>query len=44
VEKDKTISEDEAKKAQDTMQKITDKYVKEADQVCQQKEKEVMEV
>ncbi|MDR2006933.1 MAG: ribosome recycling factor [Acidaminococcales bacterium] len=43
-EKDKTVSEDEAKKAQDAMQKITDKYVKEADQICQQKEKEVMEV
>jgi ribosome recycling factor len=43
-EKDKTVSEDEAKKAQDSMQKITDKYVREAEQVCQQKEKEVMEV
>ncbi|MDR3348163.1 MAG: ribosome recycling factor [Acidaminococcales bacterium] len=43
-EKDKAVSEDEAKKAQEAMQKITDKYVKEADQICQQKEKEVMEV
>ena len=43
-EKDKTIAEDEAKKAQDSMQKTTDKYIKEADAVCLQKEKEVMEV
>ena len=43
-EKDKTISEDEAKKAQDSMQKITDKYIKEVDNICAQKEKEVMEV
>ncbi len=43
-EKDKTVSEDEAKKAQDVMQKMTDKYIKEADSVCAQKEKEVMEV
>ncbi len=43
-EKDKTISEDEGKKAQDSMQKMTDKFIKEADQICAAKEKEVMEV
>lgn len=43
-EKDKTVSEDEAKKAQDNMQKLTDKYIKEAETVCSIKEKEVMEV
>ena len=43
-EKDKSISEDDAKKAQEVMQKATDKYIKEVDLVCQQKEKEVMEV
>lgn len=44
MEKDKTISEDEAKKAQDDMQKLTDKYIKEIDQVMAAKEKEIMEV
>ena len=43
-EKDKTISEDESKKAHDVMQKMTDKYIKDADSVCAQKEAEVMEV
>lgn len=44
IKKDKTISEDEAKKAQDVMQKLTDKYIKEADDAALQKEKEIMEV
>ena len=44
VEKDKTISEDEAKKAQDDMQKMTDRYIKEIDQIMTTKEKEIMEV
>lgn len=44
LEKDKVISEDEAKKAQDDMQKLTDKYIKEIDQVMAAKEKEIMEV
>ncbi len=43
-EKDKLISEDEAKKAQDDIQKLTDKYIKEVDQVMVVKEKEIMEV
>ena len=43
-EKDKLISEDEAKKAQDDIQKLTDKYIKEVDQVMASKEKEIMEV
>ncbi|MDF2571578.1 MAG: frr [Sporomusa sp.] len=43
-EKDKTVSEDEAKKAQDDIQKLTDKYIKEVDQVMAGKEKEIMEV
>ncbi len=43
-EKDKTISEDEAKKAQEDMQKLTDKYIKEVDQAMAAKEKEIMEV
>lgn len=44
LEKDKTISEDEAKRAQDEVQKLTDKYIKELDAVLDSKEKEVMEV
>lgn len=44
LEKDKTVSEDEAKKAQDDIQKITDKYTKEIDHIMAVKEKEIMEV
>lgn len=44
LEKDKAISEDEAKKAQDDIQKLTDKYIKEVDHVMAVKEKEIMEV
>ena len=44
LEKDKVVSEDEAKKAQDDMQKLTDKYIKEIDTVMNAKEKEIMEV
>ncbi|EGO63183.1 ribosome recycling factor [Acetonema longum] len=44
VEKDKLISEDENKKAQDDMQKLTDKYIKDIDTVMTAKEKEIMEV
>ena len=44
LEKSKEISEDELKKAQDDMQKLTDKYIKEADKVMAAKAKEVMEV
>jgi ribosome recycling factor len=44
LEKDKAISEDENKKAQDDIQKITDKYIKEIDLIMVNKEKEIMEV
>jgi ribosome recycling factor len=43
-EKEKMISEDENKKGMDEIQKFTDKYVKNVDQVLQSKEKDVMEV
>jgi len=43
-EKDRAISEDEAKRAQEECQKLTDKYVKEVDHVADMKEKEIMEV
>ncbi|HWR28500.1 MAG TPA: ribosome recycling factor [Negativicutes bacterium] len=44
IEKDKTASEDDVKKAQEYIQKLTDKYIKEVDMVMAIKEKEVMEV
>lgn len=44
AEKDKIFSEDEAKRGQDEIQKLTDKYVKEADHIMEIKEKELMEV
>ncbi len=44
AEKDSDISEDDAKKAQVDIQKLTDKYIKEIDDVTTGKEKEVMEV
>ncbi len=44
LEKDKVISEDELKKANDDVQKLTDKYVAEADKKCQAKEKEIMDI
>ncbi|MBV8727073.1 MAG: ribosome recycling factor [Candidatus Eremiobacteraeota bacterium] len=42
--KDHKITEDEGKRAQDHLQKLTDKYVKEIDTLVSTKEKEVMEV
>ena len=44
LEKDKSISEDEAKKSQEDMQKLTDKYIKEVDTIMGAKEKEILEV
>lgn len=42
--KDKTCSEDEERRAQDDIQKLTDKYVKQIDGLLAEKEKEVMTV
>lgn len=44
LEKDKVISEDDLKKATEEVQKLTDKYVAEADKKCQGKEKEIMDI
>ena len=44
MEKSKEATEDEAKKGQDDMQKMTDKYVKMVDSIKDLKEKEIMEV
>jgi len=43
-EKEKEISEDEEHRAQDEIQKLTDKHVKEIDQVLAEKEKDLMEI
>jgi len=42
AEKDKEISEDEAKGALDEIQKITDKYIAEAQNLTENKEKEIL--
>lgn len=44
MEKAKEISEDEAKKAQDEIQKLTDDTVARIDAVTQDKEKEIMDI
>jgi ribosome recycling factor len=43
-EKDKVLSEDEAKKIQDQIQKLTDQYVAEVDKLVESKIKDVMTV
>lgn len=42
--KGKEISEDELKRQEESLQKLTDKFVKEIDKMTEQKEAEVMEV
>ncbi|WP_368292699.1 ribosome recycling factor [Dehalobacter sp. TBBPA1] len=44
LEKDKTVSEDDSKKGQEKAQKLTDKTVKDIDEILEKKEKEIMEV
>lgn len=44
LQKEKQISEDDDKRAQEEVQKLTDKYIKEADKVLEHKEAEIMEV
>ncbi len=44
MEKNKEISEDEMKKGQDEVQKLTDKYIKQVDEICAKKEAEIMEI
>ena len=41
--KDKAISEDEMYKLQDEVQKLTDKHIKQVEEVLAKKEKEIME-
>lgn len=42
--KDKEISEDESRKAEESVQKLTDKYIAEIDKLLEAKEKEMMEI
>lgn len=44
LEKDKHLSEDETKKVQDEIQKMTDSYILKIDEVLKHKENEIMEV
>lgn len=44
LEKDKEISEDERKQAEEEMQKITDKFIVEVDKISEKKESELLEV
>jgi ribosome recycling factor len=44
MEKNKEISEDDLKKAEDELQKITDKYIVQVDAVTKKKEEELMEI
>ncbi|MEG0772306.1 ribosome recycling factor [Clostridium sp.] len=44
LKKDSTITEDEAKKAEENIQKETDKFIKEIDKMIEIKEKEIMAV
>jgi ribosome recycling factor len=43
-EKEKKISEDDSRKGQEKVQEMTDKYIKNLDEIANKKEKEVMEV
>ena len=44
LEKDKQITEDVSKKAQDDVQKLTDEFVKKIDEMVRHKEEEVMKI
>lgn len=44
LEKDKVLSEDDRKLAEDEMQKITDKYIDNVDEITNKKEEELLEI
>jgi ribosome recycling factor len=44
LEKDKEITEDESKRAHDEVQKITDSFVKNVDDILKDKEAEILKV
>jgi ribosome recycling factor len=43
-EKDKKISQDDLRRGQEEIQKVTDKFIADLDLLAQAKEKEIMEV
>jgi ribosome recycling factor len=44
LQKDKAISEDEGKKAEAEIQKVTDDFIKKVDQVTEEKEKSILTI
>jgi ribosome recycling factor len=44
LEKDKTLSEDDRKLAEDEIQKITDKFIAKVDEITNKKEEELLEI
>lgn len=44
AEKDKDVSEDESRKGQEQVQKITDEYIEKTEEMLNKKEQEIMEV
>ena len=44
LEKEKQISEDDSRRAQERVQELTDRYIRDIDQLLEAKEKEIMEV
>lgn len=44
LEKEKELSTDESRRAQESIQELTDKYIKEIDLLLESKEKEILEV
>jgi ribosome recycling factor len=44
LEKDKEITQDESKSAQENIQKITDKYIANIDSILKEKEQEILKV
>jgi ribosome recycling factor len=44
LEKEKAISEDDSKRGQEKIQKITDDFVAKVDSMCEQKEAELLKV
>lgn len=44
LEKEKEISEDECRKGEETIQQLTNKFIKEMDELLAEKEKELMEI
>ena len=44
LQKDKLISEDEGKKAEADVQKVTDDFIKKVDQIADEKEKAILTI